>query len=252
MAAVFAPILAPYPPSAINPAERIQAPSARHWFGTNAVGQDVLSRVIYGARVSLSVGLAVTTLSSLCGLVIGMIAGMFRGVDLIIMRVMDGLMVFPGLLLALAMIAVVGPAASAVIFVLAIVQIPSTARLIRSTVLKLHEEPFIDAARAVGAHDLRLLIRHILPNTVPPLLIYATFHFTTAVLSEASLSFLGTGVPPSTPSWGNMIGTGRVLFQQAPWLTIFPGLAIVITVLSMSMVGDSLRDELDPTLSHRA
>ncbi|MGE0542893.1 MAG: ABC transporter permease [Dehalococcoidia bacterium] len=250
--AVFAPLLAPYPPSAIDPVERLQAPSARHWFGTDAVGQDVLSRVIFGARVSLAVGLAVTALSSLLGLAIGLITGMSRRADLVIMRVIDGLMAFPGLLLALAMIAVVGPAASVVVIVLTIVQVPSTARLIRSTVLKLREEPFIESARAVGANDCRLVIRHILPNTVPPLLVFASFHFTTAVLSEASLSFLGAGVPPSTPSWGNIIGTGKVLFQQAPWLTIVPGLAIIITVLSMSMVGDSLRDELDPTLSHRA
>ncbi|MGI8550465.1 MAG: ABC transporter permease, partial [Dehalococcoidia bacterium] len=166
--------------------------------------------------------------------------------------IMDGFMAFPGLLLALSLIAIVGPHLSAVIFVLTVVQTPSIARLMRSAVLSLRENLYVEAARAIGANERRLMLRYILPNAMAPLLVQTTFSFASAVLTEASLSFLGLGIPPTTPSWGNIIGQGRAVIQQAPWLSIFPGLAIALTVLSMSVLGDGLRDTLDPTLARRA
>lgn len=251
-AAVLAPLLAPYAPNALNPVDRLQGPSARYWFGTDSVGQDVLSRVIFGSRISLVVGFAVSAISALSGTLIGTSAGFFRRLDLPLMRVMDGFMAFPGLLLALALIAMVGPHLWPVIFVLATVQTPSTARLMRSAVLSLRENLYIEAARSLGVGEGRIVLRYILPNAMAPLLVQATFSFASAVLAEAALSFLGTGIPPTTPSWGNIIGQGRAVIQQAPWLSIFPGLAIALTVLSISVIGDGLRDTLDPTLSRRA
>lgn len=250
--AVFAPLLAPYAPNGLNPVERLQGPSWQHWFGTDSIGQDVLSRAIFGSRVSLVVGFAVSTISALCGTVIGTCAGFFRRLDLPLMRIMDGFMAFPGLLLALALIAIEGPHLWAVILVLATVQTPSTARLMRSSVLSLRENLYIEAARSLGVGEGRILLRYLLPNAMAPLLVQATFSFAGAVLAEAALSFLGTGIPPTTPSWGNIIGQGRAVIQQAPWLSIFPGLAIALTVLSISVIGDGLRDTLDPTLSRRA
>lgn len=249
--AAFAPLLAPYRPNALNPVIRLQKPSAGHLFGTDSVGQDVLSRAIYGARVSLSVGFAVSAISAALGTLIGTCAGFFRALDLVLMRIMDGLMAFPGLLLALALIAIVGPHLWAVIVVLGAVQTPGTARLMRASVLSLRENLYVEAARAIGVSERRMIWRYILPNALAPLLVQATFSFASAVLSEAALSFLGTGIPPTTPSWGNIIGQGRAVIQQAPWLSIYPGLLIVLTVLSMSVLGDGLRDTLDPTLSRQ-
>ena len=250
--AVLAPLLAPYAPDGINPVARLQGPSWQHWFGTDSLGQDVLSRTIYGSRVSLAVGLTVAALSGLCGTGIGLSAGYFRRLDLPLMRLMDGCMAFPGLLLALALIAIEGPHLWAVILVLATVQTPRTARLLRACVLGLRQNLYIEAARSLGVGPGRILWRYLLPNAMAPLLVEATFSFAAAVLAEAALSFLGTGIPPTTPSWGNIIGQGRVVIQQAPWLSTFPGLAIALTVLSISVVGDGLRDTLDPTLARRA
>lgn len=250
-AAVFASRLAPYAPAALNPIDRLQGPSMQHWFGTDAVGHDVFSRTLYGARVSLLVGFGVAAISSVIGTLLGLCAGLFRGADLPLMRVMDGVMAFPGLLLALAMIALFGPHLWAVVIVLAAVQTPYTARLMRSAVLGLRHVLYVEAARSIGVGEGRLLVRYILPNVMAPLLVQATYNFSSAVLTEAALSFLGTGIPPSTPSWGNIIGFGRAVVQQAPWLSIFPGLAIAVTVLSMSVFGDALRDSLDPVLARR-
>ncbi|HLZ70110.1 MAG TPA: ABC transporter permease [Dehalococcoidia bacterium] len=249
--ALLAPLVAPYQPNALNPVVRLQKPSAAHLFGTDSIGQDVLSRAIYGARVSLSVGFTVSAISALLGTLIGACAGFFRAVDLVLMRIMDGLMAFPGLLLALALIAIVGPHLWAVILVLGAVQTPGTARLMRASVLSLRENLYVEAARAIGVNERRMIWRYILPNALAPLLVQATFSFASAVLSEAALSFLGTGIPPTTPSWGNIIGQGRAVIQQAPWLSIYPGLLIVMTVLAMSVLGDGLRDTLDPTLSRQ-
>jgi peptide/nickel transport system permease protein len=250
--AVCAPLLAPYAPNGLNPFVRLQGPSSRHWFGTDSIGQDVLSRMIFGARVSLAVGFAVSAISALCGTAIGLCAGYFRWLDLPLMRVMDGLMAFPGLLLAIALVAIEGPHLWAVILVLATVQTPRTARLMRSCVLGLRENLYVEAARSLGVGARRILWRHLLPNAMAPLLVEATFSFAGAVLAEAALSFLGVGIAPTTPTWGNIIGQGRVVVQQAPWLSIFPGTAIAITVLAMSVLGDGLRDTLDPTLSRQA
>ena len=208
--------------------------------------------MLYGGRISLAVGFGVSAISSLLGTVIGIGAGFSRRVDLPLMRIMDGLMAFPGLLLALSLISLEGPHLWAVIVVLATVQTPGTARLMRSAVLSLRENLYIEAARSLGVGSSRLMQRYILPNAMAPLLVQATFSFASAVLAEAALSFLGSGIPPTTPSWGNIIGQGRAVIQQAPWLSVFPGLAIAVTVLAISVVGDGLRDTLDPTLARRA
>lgn len=250
--AILAPVISPFAPNAINPVDRLQGPSLQHLFGTDSIGQDVFSRSIYGSRVSLVVGFGVAVVSAVLGTLIGVCAGFFRSLDLPIMRVMDGLMAFPGLLLALSLIAVVGPHLTPVIIVLATVQTPSTARLMRSAVLSLRENLYVEAARCIGVSEMRMLLRYILPNVMAPLLVQATYSFAYGVLAEASLSFLGSGIPPTTPSWGNIIGQGRAVIQQAPWLSIFPGIAIALTVLSISVIGDGLRDTLDPTLSRRA
>jgi peptide/nickel transport system permease protein len=251
-AAVLAPLLAPYAPNDLNPFIRLQGPSTRHWFGTDSIGQDVLSRVLYGSRVSLAVGFSVSAISALCGTSIGLCAGYFRRLDLPLMRVMDGFMAFPGLLLAIALVAIEGPRLWAVILVLATVQTPAVARLIRSSVLTLRENLYVEAARSLGSGSTRVLWCHVLPNALGPLLVQATFSFAGAVLAEAALSFLGTGIPPTTPTWGNIIGQGRAVVQRAPWLSVFPGLAITLTVLAVSVLGDGLRDALDPTLTRGA
>ena len=249
--AALAPLVAPYPANDIQPLLRLQEPSTHHFFGTDTLGRDVFSRVLYGGRITLVVGFAAAAASSIVGGAIGLAAGRGRWLDLPLMRVVDGLMAFPGLLLALALTTIVGPHLWAIIGVLAVVQVPGTARLMRGMVLRLNTSLYIEAARGLGASELRIATRHLLPNAVAPMLVQATHSFAAAVLAEAALSYLGVGVEPGTPTWGNIIGQGRALIQQAQWLSIFPGLAIAITVLAISVLGDALRDGLDPTLSRR-
>jgi peptide/nickel transport system permease protein len=246
--AVFAPAIAPYNPAAIDPSVRLEPSSLTHLLGTDSLGRDVLSRLIFGSRVSLVVGVVAAGLASTWGTAFGICAGYFRKIDMPVMRIMDGFMAFPGLLLALALITVQGPQLSSVVLVLGIVETPGMSRLMRSAVLSLRENQYVEAARASGAGDWRILLRHILPNATAPLLVQATFLCASAILAEAALSFLGTGVPTTTPTWGNIMGEGRVRFQIAPWLTIFPGIFISMTVLSISLIGDALRDLLDPTI----
>jgi peptide/nickel transport system permease protein len=248
LAALLAGVLSTHDPRRLNPAERLKAPSAANFLGTDEFGRDVFSLVLHGAQVSLLVGATTMVLTSLWGIVIGLIAGYYRRLDLALMRVMDGLMAFPAILLAIALMAARGPGIGNVIFALSVVYTPRTAMLIRSTVLSLRELDYVQAARALGRQDLGIAFRHILPNCVGPLLVQASFIFAYAILAEAILGFLGVGVPPYVPSWGNVIASGKNVIREAFWVSLFPGLALTISGLSLNLLGDGLRDVLDPRL----
>ncbi|MGI6035404.1 MAG: ABC transporter permease [Limnochordia bacterium] len=248
MIAILAPVLALYDPLAINVTHRLQGPSWEHPFGTDNFGRDLFSRVLLGARLSLKVGVYVVVFTSLFGTLIGLIAGYYPRLDNVVMRVMDSLMAFPAILLAIAIMAALGPSEFNVVIALGIVYTPRTSRVVRGSVLALKERDFIEAARGAGARDGRILFLHILPNCLSPLIVQATFIFAYAILAEAGLSFVGAGPPPPTPSWGNILSEGRSYMRVAPWITLFPGLAIAITVLGLNLAGDGLRDVLDPRL----
>ena len=235
-------------PRRMDVSVRLARPSAAHWFGTDDVGRDVFSRVVHGARLSLLVGAAVVTLSFVVGVSCGLVAGYYRALDNGVMRVMDGLMAFPAIILAIALMAALGPSVTNVIVAIAIVYSPRVARVVRGSVLVIRETPYVEAARALGASDLTLLSRHVLPNCLSPVIVQGSFVFAAAVLIEAALSFLGVGVPPYVPSWGNILSEGRLYIQQAPWLVVYPGAAIMLTILGLNLVGDGLRDVLDPKI----
>lgn len=247
-AALLAGTLAPYDPLTMVVPDRLQSPSVKHLMGTDNFGRDIFSRVLYGARLSLEVGLAVMLITVAVGIAFGMLSGYFPRLDNIIMRVMDGMMAFPAILFAIAIMAVLGPKTVNVVIALSVVYAPRTVRIVRAAVLAVKALDYIEAVRAQAAGHLRILFRHILPNCLSPLVVQATFNFAYAVLAEASLSFVGAGAPPPTPSWGNILSEGRVYMQGAPWITIFPGLAIAITVLGLNLAGDGLRDVLDPRM----
>ena len=236
----------------LSPQERLGAPSRDNWFGTDQLGRDVYARTIYGSRISLLVGVLVSCASMVGGAFFGCVAGYSRTLDSIIMRFADGLMAFPSLLLAIALMAVLAPGLTNVIVAITVVQIPTITRVVRSAVLSLREREFVDAARAIGASPVRIVFRHVLPNTVAILLVYGTLTFALAILSEASLSFLGAGIPLETPSWGNGMGQGRDYARQAFWVIFYPGLFLSITILGINLIGDGLRDALDPRISRRA
>lgn len=248
--AIAAPVLAPHDPVEINAVDRL-APigDSTYPLGTDRLGRDVLSRLVYGARISLGVGLATVLLSNVVGIVIGVVSGYYRRLDNVLMRVMDAFMAFPGILLALGIMAVLGPSVANVVIALSIVYTPRVARIVRSSVLSIREMDYVEAARAVGGKDFRLITRHILPNCIAPIVVQGTFIFAYAVISEASLSFLGVGASPEIPSWGNMLAEARQFLRAAPMLAILPGVAIMITVLALNLLGDGLRDILDPYLS---
>jgi peptide/nickel transport system permease protein len=248
LAALLAAAVSTHDPRRLNPAERLKAPSARNFLGTDEFGRDVYSLVLHGAQISLLVGASTMILTSLCGIVIGLVAGYYRHVDPVLMRVMDGLMAFPAILLAIALMAARGPGVGNVIFALSVVYTPRTAMLIRSTVLSLRELDYVQAARALGRRDLIIAFRHILPNCVGPLLVQASFIFAYAILAEAILGFLGVGVPPYVPSWGNVIASGKNVIREAFWVSLFPGLALTLSGLALNLLGDGLRDVLDPRL----
>ena len=229
-------------------AHRLAAPSAAHWFGSDDFGRDVLTRCIYGAQLSLTVGLLVVLVSLVCGTILGVVAGYVRRLDGLLMRVTDALMAFPDILLAIALMAAFGASLSDVVIALGTVYTPRVARVARGATLVLRELQFIEAAEALGASDRRVMLVHLLPNLLSPLLVQGTFMFAFAILTEAALSFLGAGVPPTSPTWGNMIASAQQYMQKAAWLILAPGLCIVLTVLSLQMVGDGLRDALDPRL----
>jgi peptide/nickel transport system permease protein len=246
--ALAAPILAGHDPLFLDAHVRLQAPNASFPLGTDNQGRDTYSRVVYGARVSLLVGVGVALLTVLIGTSVGLLAGFYRRFDSVIMRVMDGLMAFPSVILAIAIMAAIGPRVENVIFSLAVVYTPRLARVIRSVVLQIRELQYVEAAQAIGVGAPRLLVRHILPNCLAILIVQSTFIFADAVLGEASLSFLGAGTPPEIPSWGNMLGDARQYLARAPWTMLAPGAALMLTVLGLNLLGDGIRDLLDPRL----
>ena len=250
LVALCAPLL-PADPRLMNPINRLKPPSAEFWFGTDHLGRDIFTRCVYGARISLLVGLAVATSSVVFGLVIGLAAGYFRRLDNVVMRVMDGLMAIPAILLAIAMVSLNRASVGIVIVAIAIPEIPRVVRLVRSVVLTTREQPYIEAAISGGSRAIKIVLRHILPSTIPPLIVQATYVTASAILIEAGLSFLGAGVPPETPTWGNMIASSRLLLARAPWTIFFPGLCLALVVLAVNLLGDGLRDRLDPRLSRR-
>jgi peptide/nickel transport system permease protein len=249
--AIFAPYLGTVDPQALSPIQRLRWPSAQHWFGTDMLGRDVYSRTIYGGRISLTVGISVALLSTVLGLMIGLVTGFSRWADAVVMRVMDGLMSIPGVLIAIALMALTRASMQNVIFAITVAEVPRVTRLVRGVVLTLREQPFVEAALASGTGFLRTLWRHILPNTLPPLLVQATFTAAAAMIVEATLSFLGAGTPPNIPSWGNIMAEGRSLFLVAYYIVAFPGLMLSLTVLAINLLGDGLRDALDPRLQRR-
>lgn len=251
LAALLAPWLGTVDPQAIAPVQRLKPPSAEHWFGTDMLGRDVYSRVVYGTRVSLVVGIAVAICSIAIGLAIGLVTGFVRWLDAIVMRVMDGLMSIPSVLLAIALMALTKASVGNVILAITIAEVPRVVRLVRSLVLSLREQPYVEAAIASGTSLPLILLRHILPNTVAPLLVQGTYICASAMILDAILSFIGAGTPPTIPSWGNIMAEARSLFQIAGYLILFPGVLLSITVLAVNLLGDGMRDALDPRLARR-
>jgi peptide/nickel transport system permease protein len=249
--AVFAPWLGTTDPQALSPVKRLKWPSDVYWFGTDMLGRDVYSRTISGARVSLIVGISVAALATSLGLLIGVVTGFTRWVDAIVMRIMDGLMSIPAVLIAIALMALTRASMQNVIFAITVAEVPRVTRLVRGVVLTLREQPYVEAAFASGTSFPRILWRHIVPNTLPPLLVQGTFITASAMITEAILSFNGAGTPPNIPSWGNIMAEGRSLFQVAYYIVLFPGIMLSITVLAINLLGDGLRDALDPRLQRR-
>ncbi len=247
--AVFAPLLFTVDPTAIATSRRTRVPSELYWFGTDMLGRDIYSRVVYGARVSLIVGFSVAILASVAGLAIGLFSGFVRWADGIVMRIIDGMMSIPPILLAIALMALTRGSVGNVIIAITIAEIPRVARLVRSVVLSLREQPYVEAAISNGARVPRIIIKHILPNTIAPMTVQATYICASAMIIEAILSFIGAGVPPATPSWGNIMAEGRALWQVRPHIVFFPALFLSITVLAVNLLGDGLRDSLDPRLA---
>ena len=245
---VLGPHFTGYDVLKVDPMNRLLAPSATHLLGTDGFGRDVLTRMLYGAQVSLLVGLATMIASTVLGTVVGLVAGYFRIVDGVLMRIMDGFMAFPSILLAIAIMASLGPRTENVIIALTVVYLPRVARLVRGQVLVVREFLYVEAARSMGASSWRTVFQHVLPNCVSPVIVQGSFTFAFAVISEASLSYLGAGVPPEIPTWGNMLHEGVPLMANAPWMSVFPGLALAVTVLGLNLLGDGLRDSLDPRL----
>lgn len=248
--AIFAPLIAG-DPMASSPARRFQPPSADLLFGTDHLGRDVFARTVFGARVSLIVGVSVAALSVAAGLLLGLLAGYMRAIDAVLMRLMDGLMAIPAILLAIAMVSLARASVFIVIVAITIPEIPRVVRLVRAVVLSVRERAYVEAAVAGGTPTPLILARHILPNTIAPLIVQATYIAASAILVEAALSFLGAGTPPDIPSWGNMIAQSRHFLARAPWTILFPGAALALVVLAINLVGDGLRDHLDPRLARR-
>jgi peptide/nickel transport system permease protein len=249
--AVLAPWLGTTDPLALSPVERLKPPSGEHWFGTDMLGRDVYSRVVYGSRISLTVGVAVAALSIAIGLAIGLVTGFVRWLDAVVMRVMDGLMSIPSVLLAIALMALTKASVGNVIVAITLAEVPRVVRLVRSLVLSLREQPYVEAAVAAGTNLPLILVRHILPNTVAPLLVQGTYICASAMITEALLSFIGAGTPPNVPSWGNILAEARSMFQLAAYLIYFPGVFLSLTVLAVNLLGDGMRDALDPRLARR-
>lgn len=250
-ASLAAPLLAAIDPLEIDVIARLQGPSTEHPFGTDHMGRDIWSRTVHGGRISLLVGAAVALIASTLGLTIGLLAGYLDVVDRIVMRIMDGLMSIPSILLAIALMALAGSSVGNVIFAITVSEVPRVTRLVRGIVLSVREEPFVEAAVAAGTRTGGIIVRHILPMTIAPLIVQATYVAAAAIISEAYLSFLGAGTPPEVPSWGNVVAEGRDFFPIAPWLILVPSAFLAVTVLSVNMLGDGLRDTLDPRIARR-
>ncbi|MBL8691145.1 MAG: ABC transporter permease [Rhodospirillaceae bacterium] len=246
--ALFADVLATHHPERTRIRDAFQAPSPAHVLGADHLGRDIWSRVVFGSRISIGIGVATVVLTGVIGAAFGLVSGYFRQLDDPLMRVMDALMAFPGVMLAVAVTAALGPSAVNVVIALTAVYVPRTARIVRASVLVVREMDYVQAAKALGAGHARIILRHILPNSLGPLVVQLTFVFAYAVLSEAALSFLGMGPPPPTPTWGNIISDGRDYLREAPWICLYPGLAISVTVLGLNLLGDGLRDVLDPRM----
>ena len=245
--AVGAPLITPYDPIKVAPREALRAPSAQHWFGTDQYGRDVLSRVIYGARISLLVGFISVSIAVVCGTIAGMISGFYgKWVDATVMRFVDVMLAFPGILLALALVSILGPSLPNLMIAVGVSSIPSYARLVRGSVLSAKENVYVEAARVIGCRDGTIMRRHVLPNIVAPIIVVATLGVAAAILWAAALSFLGLGSQPPTPEWGRMLSEGRNFLREQWWIATFPGVAIMVTVLAMNLLGDGLRDTLDP------
>jgi peptide/nickel transport system permease protein len=249
LAAIFAPLLTPHSPSQLSIVNRLTAPNGQFWLGTDELGRDILTRVLYAGQTSLSVAFSVVIVSSMIGIVLGLVAGFFRKADAPVSRVIDAMMAFPDILLAIALVAALGASAFNVVLALGIVYAPRMARVVRASTLVIRELPYVEAARALAVPTPIILVRHVLRNVTSPLLVQGTFIFAQAILAEAGLSFLGVGISPDIPTWGTMISAGRQFMNSASWLLLYPGLAIVITVLALQLLGDGLRDLLDPRLA---
>ena len=245
-AAILAPILAPYDPSKIEPIVRLLPPSAAHWFGTDQFGRDIFSRVIYGARLALLIGVGVVSFALITGVPAGVLSALYPRFGRIMMRLIDVLMSFPALLLALGLIVILGRGVTNAILAIGVVYLTTTSRITYGLTLRLRTETYVEAAASMGAGAVWTIRKHVLPNLISPLLVQASFVFAFAQLSAASLDFLGLGAPPEIPSWGNMLADGRIFITRAPWLLFFPGFAIALTALSLNLVGDAIRDRLDP------
>ena len=249
--AIFAPLLAPRDPLLLTPSLRLKPSGAQYLLGTDAYGRDLLSRIIYGARISLVIGLGAAVCSIAIGLLIGLVAGFFRWVDAVMMRVMDGLMAIPAILLAIAVVSLSGASIWTVMVAITIPEIPRVARLVRSVVLTAREEPYVEAAISLGSSLPKIMWRHLMPNTIAPLIVQGTYVCASAILTEAILSFLGAGISPETPTWGNIMAEGRAFFQVKPSLIFWPGLLLSIAILSINLIGDAARDALDPRMKQR-
>ncbi|MFP1749645.1 ABC transporter permease [Lonsdalea quercina] len=249
--AIFAPWIANHDPVALSPAMRLKPPGAEFWLGTDAYGRDLFSRIVYGARISLIVGVGVTVMSVLIGLPLGLLAGYFRGIDALMMRVMDGLMAIPGILLAIAIVSLSSAGIWTVMVAIMVPEIPQVVRLVRSRVLSTREEPYVEAAVLMGTSTFKVLTRHLMPNTLAPLIVQSTYICASAILTEAILSFLGAGIGTEIPTWGNIISEGRVYFQLKPSLVLWAGLALSLCILSINLLGDAVGDALDPRLKKR-
>ena len=249
--AIAAPLLAPHDPQLLAPAQRLKPSTALHWLGTDGYGRDVLSRIIYGGRISLLIGVGAAIFSIGIGLLIGLVSGFFKWVDAVMMRVMDGLMAIPSILLAIAVVSLSGASLTTVLIAITIPEIPRVARLVRSVVLSAREEPYVEAAISVGSSLPKIMWRHLMPNTIAPLIVQGTYVCASAILTEAILSFLGAGISPETPTWGNIMAEGRAYFQIKPSLIFWPGLLLSIAILSINLIGDAARDALDPKMKQR-
>ena len=249
--AILAPVVTPYDDRTVEPLDRLQPPSRTHWFGTDDLGRDVLTRLLYGARVSLVVGALVTLIAATVGSLLGLLSGYYNRLDTPVMRVMDGLMAFPSILLAIAIMASLGQEVRNVVIALSIVYVPTIARLVRSSTLVNKNQPFVESGRAIGHRDYMILGRYIFRNSLSPLIVQCTFVVAFAIISEASLSFLGAGADPQTPTWGNMLRDGQRVLQRAWWMAVFPGTALFLLVLALNLLGDGLRDALDPRSRQR-